>query len=163
MDFDVAIVGAGPAGLSAAIRLKQRCQETDSNLSVCVVEKGAEVGEPSAVRLAAYCTCDWCSTTCLSQRLELGGLLAGSHILSGNVLETRALDELLPTWKDDASLNRTAVTHDSFYFLTQRHTLRLPTPPQMRNKRKGNQIISLRQVLSSVTIDAVQSCQFTSP
>ncbi len=45
MDFDVAIVGAGPAGLSAAIRLKQRCKESDKALSVCVVEKGAEVGE----------------------------------------------------------------------------------------------------------------------
>jgi len=45
MDFDVAIVGAGPAGLSAAIRLKQRCKESDKDLRVCVVEKGAEVGE----------------------------------------------------------------------------------------------------------------------
>ena len=46
MHFDVAVVGAGPAGLSAAIRLKQRCQESDKDLSVCVVEKGAEVGKP---------------------------------------------------------------------------------------------------------------------
>ena len=73
-------------------------------------------------------------------------MLTGSHILSGNVLETRALDELLPDWKDDASLKRTPAIRDRFYFLTQRHTLRLPTPPQMRNKGKGNQIISLRQV-----------------
>lgn len=84
------------------------------------------------------------------QRLCLAeaAVLTGSHILSGNVLETRALDELLPDWKDDTSLNRTAASRDSFYFLTQRRTLRLPTPPQMRNKGKGNQIVSLRQVLA---------------
>ena len=79
-------------------------------------------------------------------------MLTGSHILSGNVLETRALDELLPDWKDDTSLNRTAATRDSFYFLTQRRTLRLPTPPQMRNKGKGNQIVSLRQVLAPAPV-----------
>ena len=63
MEYDVVIVGAGPAGLSTAIKLKQ----LDSNLNVCILEKGSEVG---------------------------------AHILSGNVFETRALDELLPNWKD---------------------------------------------------------------
>ena len=80
-----------------------------------------------------------------------GCVLAGSHILSGNVLETRALDELLPDWKDDTSLNRTAATQDRFYLLIQRRALRLPTPPQMRNKGKKNQIVSLRQVLALCT------------
>jgi electron-transferring-flavoprotein dehydrogenase len=73
-------------------------------------------------------------------------MLIGSHILSGNVLETRALDELLPDWKEDAALYRTPATRDRFYFLTQRRSVRLPTPPQMRNRGKGNQIVSLRQV-----------------
>ena len=55
MDFDVAIVGAGPAGLSAAIRLKQRCQEAEKDLTVCVVEKGAEVGESCCYGATAQC------------------------------------------------------------------------------------------------------------
>eukprot|EP00798_Chlamydomonas_sp_ICE-L_P026747 gene26747-4318_t len=68
LKFDVCIVGGGPAGLAAAIRVKQLCKEKERELSVCLIDKGAEIG---------------------------------SHILSGCVLETRALDELLPDWKDD--------------------------------------------------------------
>ena len=108
MPFDVVIVGAGPAGLSAAIRLRQLASEAGRDLSVCVVEKGAEVG---------------------------------AHILSGAVLEPRALDELIPDWKDRGAPLDTAVTGDRFMWLTEKGGWRLPTPPQGHNH--GNYIISL--------------------
>ncbi len=68
---------------------------------------------------------------------------AGSHILSGNVLEPRTLNELLPGWREDEVCPvRTPAKKDKFYFLTNSSAIRLPTPPQMHNK--GNYIISLR-------------------
>ena len=108
MAFDVVIVGAGPAGLSAAIRLKQLAPET----SVCVVEKGSEVG---------------------------------AHILSGAVIEPRALDELLPDWKAQGAPLLTPAGEDRFLFLTKRMSIRLPTPRQMHNA--GNYIVSLGDVV----------------
>jgi electron-transferring-flavoprotein dehydrogenase len=104
MAFDVVVVGAGPAGLATAIRLKQLAPET----TVCVVEKGSEVG---------------------------------AHILSGAVIEPRALDELLPDWRDNDPPLTTPATEDGFFFLTQAHAIKLPTPPQMRNH--GNYVGSL--------------------
>lgn len=108
MEFDVVIVGAGPAGLAAAIRLKQAAGLAGREISVCVLEKGAEVG---------------------------------AHILSGAVIETRALDELLPDWQALGAPLTTKASEDRFLLLTERRAIRLPTPPQMRNE--GNWIVSL--------------------
>ncbi len=108
MPFDVVIVGAGPSGLSAAVRLMQLAGETGRELSVCVVEKGSEVG---------------------------------AHILSGAVIETRALDELIPDWRDRGAPLNTPVSEDRFLFLRDGAAIGLPTPPAMHNK--GNYIVSL--------------------
>jgi len=108
MEFDVVIVGAGPSGLAAAIRLKQLAAGKETEISVCVVEKGSEVG---------------------------------AHILSGAVLEPRALDELLPDWQERGAPLHTPAEDDRFLLLSEKRATRLPTPPQMRNK--GNYIISL--------------------
>jgi electron-transferring-flavoprotein dehydrogenase len=107
MDFDVVIVGAGPAGLAAAIRLRQLAPEA----AICVVEKGAEVG---------------------------------AHILSGAVIEPRALAELLPDWRERGAPLTTPAGTDKFVYLTAKGSVRLPTPPTMHNH--GNYISSLGDV-----------------
>ena len=107
MDYDVVIVGAGPAGLCTAIKLKQ----LNNDISVCVLEKGAEVG---------------------------------AHILSGNVFETRALDELIPDWKEKKAPIKTKVSREKFLFLSKKSSFSWPTwllPPVQQNHK--NYIISL--------------------
>ena len=108
MNFDVLIIGAGPSGLSAGIRLAQLAKKNNKELSISVVEKGSEVG---------------------------------AHILSGAVLETKALDELIPDWKSKDAPLKTETKKDNFILLTKNKSFKLPTPPQMKND--GNYIISL--------------------
>ncbi|GJN19889.1 hypothetical protein PR202_gb07204 [Eleusine coracana subsp. coracana] len=110
LSYDVVIVGAGPAGLAAAIRLKQLCRAADTDLSVCVLEKGSEVG---------------------------------AHVLSGNVFEPRALDELIPKWRQEDAPIRVPVTSDKFWFLTKNQAWTLPSPFD----NKGNYVISLSQLV----------------
>ncbi len=116
MEYDVVIVGAGPAGLGAAIRMKQLAAAFGKNreVSVCVLEKGSEVG---------------------------------AHILSGAVMDPRALNELIPDWKQkDAPLN-VPVSEDRFMFLTETGALKVPgalLPACFQNH--GNYVVSLANV-----------------
>ncbi len=112
MEFDVVIVGAGPAGLSTACRLMQQANDAGQELMVCVVEKSAEVG---------------------------------GHILSGAVVEPRALDELFPEWKEQGAPLKTEVTEDQIYLLKSgEKATRIPgafVPKTMHNH--GNYVASV--------------------
>lgn len=119
LTYDVVIVGAGPAGLACAIRLKQIGQAQGTDLTVCVLDKGAEVG---------------------------------AHILSGAVMEPRALQELFPDWAQRGAPLFTAVTQDHFHFLSERRAWPLPIPTALHNR--GNYIVSLGEVCQWLAVQA---------
>ena len=114
IETDVLIIGAGPSGLSTAIKLAQLAKQNNKNIDITILEKGSEIG---------------------------------AHIISGNVFEPSALNELIPDWQDRDPPISTKVTKDHFHILTANYKFSIPEsllPPSIHNKH--NYIISLSQL-----------------
>ena len=104
LNYDVLIIGAGPAGLAAAIKIKQLAADSSSPIDVCVIDKAAELG---------------------------------GHTLSGAVIDTTSLSELMPDWRDQKSPINIKVMQDKFHFFTEQSAITIPNyllPNTLKNK-----------------------------
>ncbi len=125
LEMDIVFVGAGPANLAGAFHLKKLIEEHDADIA-----SGIKHGEPIG-------------------DIEIGviekGPRVGAHILSGAVMDPKALRELMPDFLDQGCPIDSITTEDAFWYLTEKKKFKAPiTPPPLVNK--GKYIVSLSKV-----------------